>query len=72
MSTLSVTISETITINGKDRGSDISLDVENITLFSIDFLRVWLRFWSLVGLQDRAKLAILDKKNYDGRPLEPS
>jgi hypothetical protein len=31
MSTLSVTISETITINGKDRGSDISLDVENIT-----------------------------------------
>ena len=31
MSTLSVTISETITINGKDRGSDISLDVDNIT-----------------------------------------
>ena len=31
MSTLSVTISETITINGKDRGSDISLDIDNIT-----------------------------------------
>jgi len=31
MSTLSVTINESITINGKDRGSEISLDVDSIT-----------------------------------------
>ena len=36
---------------------------KNASLFDIDFFASWPRFWSLLGLQDGAKLAILASKN---------
>ena len=37
--------------------TDEQIDVENVVFFNIDFLRFRTRFWTLVGLQDGAKLA---------------
>jgi len=55
------------------RGPDgEKIDAENVLFFNIDFFGFQPRFWSLVGLQDGAKLAILAKKNYKARPLERS
>ena len=46
------------------RGPDgEKIDAENVLVFNIDFFRFQPRFWSLLGLQDGAKLAILAKKS---------
>ena len=35
------------------------IDVKNVLIFHVDFFEFWLRFWSLLGFQVGAKLAIL-------------
>ena len=52
--------------------SDEKIDVKNDMLFNIDFFAFGPRFWSLLGLQDGAKLAILAPQNVRSCPLEPS
>ena len=39
------------------------IDAKNVMFFNIDFFAFWPRFWSLLGLQVGAKLAILASKN---------
>ena len=39
------------------------IDAENVMFFNIHFLGFWPRFWSLLGLQDGAKLAQNRKKS---------
>jgi len=46
--------------------------IASFAQINIDFFTSWPRFWSLLGFQLGAKLAILASKNYRARPLEPS
>ena len=46
------------------------IDAENVLFFNIDFLGFWPRFWSLLGLQLGAKLAILAPKLFCSRFFE--
>ena len=41
----------------KMKPEPLKIDAENVLFFNIDFLRFRPRFWSLLGLQDGAKLA---------------
>ena len=50
----------------------LKIDAKNMLFFNIDFFRFWHRFWSLLGFQVGAKLAILASKLYDVAPFEPS
>ena len=43
----------------KDQKNREKIDVKNALIFHVDFFQFWLRFWSLLGLQVGAKLAIL-------------
>ena len=52
--------------------SDFKILLENALFFNIDFFRFRSRFWSLLGLQVGAKLAILASKIKDDAPWEPS
>ena len=46
----------------------LKIDAKNVLVFNIDFLASWPRFWSLLGLQDGAKLAIFGHQTW-GRGL---
>ena len=55
------------------RGANpLKIDAKNDAFFNIDFFGFRPRFWSLLGLQVGAKLALKALKNYPGRPLERS
>ena len=56
----------------KRRLNDQKIDFKNACVFIIDFFAFGRRFWSLLGLQDGAKLAILAPKNFGTCPFEPS
>ena len=46
----------------KSRPKPSKIDVKNVLFFNIDFLRFRTRFWTLLGLQDGAKLALIAPK----------
>ena len=46
------------------------IDAENVLFFNIDFLGFWPRFWSLLGLQLGAKLAVFAPKLFCSRFFE--
>ena len=48
--------------------NDEKIDVKNVLFFNIDFLGFRPRFWSLLGLQLGAKLAILAQNSGGGMP----
>ena len=50
----------------------LKIDTENVLVFYIDFFASWPRFWSLLGLQHGAKLAILASENCGVCPWRPS
>ena len=48
----------------KRRPNPLKIDAETCVFSNIAFLRFWLRFWSLLGLQVGAKLAALASQDY--------
>ena len=50
----------------KRRLNDQKIDFKNACVFIIDFFAFGRRFWSLLGLQDGAKLAILAPQRSQG------